>query len=78
MASTLENRLTLVIREPVAVASKANVIDAGMFSSSALSSPSRASKESIGLTAVNCQEPLHLSPPGRARKYSARPPTLKS
>src|SRR5262249_11512281 len=60
------------------VASKANFIDAGMFSSSALSSPSRASNELIGFTAVNFQEPLHVPPPGRLRKYSERPPILKS
>ena len=78
MASMLENRVTLVMRDPVGVASKANVIDDGMFSSAALSSPSCASNELIGLTAVNFQEPLHFSPFDPVRKYSARPPTLKS
>ena len=66
MASTLENLVTQVMRDPVGVASKANVIDAGMFSSSALSSPSCASNELIGFTAVNFQEPLHVSPFGRS------------
>jgi hypothetical protein len=78
MASTLENRLTQVMRDPVGVVSKVNVIDAGIFSSSALSSPSFASNELMGFTAVNFQEPLHFSPFGPVRKYSARPPTLKS
>jgi hypothetical protein len=67
------------MRDPVGVASKVNFINAGgMFSSSALSSPSCASNELIGFTAVNFQEPLHFSPFGPVRKYSARPPTLKS
>jgi hypothetical protein len=30
MASTLENRVTMVTRDPVGVASKVNVIDDGM------------------------------------------------
>jgi hypothetical protein len=60
MASTLENRLTLVIRDPVGVASKVNFIDDGIVSSSALSSPSCASNELMGFTAVNFQEPLHF------------------
>ena len=75
MASTLENLVTQVMRDPVGVVSKANFIDAGMFSSSALSSPSCASNELIGFTAVNFHEPLHFSPFGPVRKYSARPPT---
>src|ERR1700678_3958727 len=78
MASRLENRMTLVIRDPVGVASKVNFIEEGIFSSSVLSSPSYASNESMGLTAVNFQEPLHFSPFGPVKKYSARPPTLKS
>jgi hypothetical protein len=64
IASTLEKRVTMVMRDPVGVASKANFIDAGMFSSSALSSPSCASNELIGFAAVNFQEPLHFSPFG--------------
>ena len=44
--------MTQVMRDPVGVASKANVIDDGMFLSSALSSPSCASNELIGFTAV--------------------------
>ena len=78
IASALENWVMTVIRDPVGVVSKANFIDDGMFSSSALSSPSFASNELIGFTAVDFQEPLHFSPFGPARKYSVRPPTLKS
>ena len=78
MASTLENVVTHVKRDPVIVASKANFIAAGMFSSSMLSSPSSASKSVVEFTAVNFQDPLHLSPAGPVRKYSARPPTVKS
>lgn len=78
IASTLENFVTQVTRDPAGVASKVNFIDAGMFGSSALSSPSCASNELIGFTAVNFQEPLHFSPFGAVRKYSARPPTLMS
>ena len=59
----------MVRRDPVGVASKVNLIDAGRFWSSALSSPSRASNELIGFTAVNFQEPLHFPPSGRVRKY---------
>jgi hypothetical protein len=66
MASRLENRVTMVRRDPVGVVSKVNVIDAGMFSSSALSSPSCASNELIGFTAVNFQEPLHFLRPARS------------
>lgn len=78
MASRLGNRVTQVMRDPVGVVSKVNVIDDGMFSSSALSSPSSASNELIGFTAVNFQEPLHVSPFDPVRKYSARPPTFMS
>src|SRR5262245_51338972 len=68
IASTLENRVTMVRREPADVASKLNLIDDGMFSSSALSSPSTASKELMGVTAVNFHEPLHFSPSCPLRK----------
>jgi hypothetical protein len=78
IASTPENHVTQVRRDPVGVVSKVNFIDAGMFSSSALSSPSRASNELMGFTAANFQEPLHFPPSGKARKYSARSPTRKS
>ncbi len=66
------------MRDPVGVVANVNVIAAGIFSSSALSSPSFASNELIGFTAVNVHDPFHFSPLGPVRTYSARPPTLKS
>lgn len=78
IAATLGNCVTTVMRDPAGVVSKANFIDAGMFSSSTLSSPPSASNESMGRTAVNFQEPLQVSPFGPVKKYSARPPTCNS
>ncbi|MEO8360607.1 MAG: hypothetical protein ABI672_11305 [Vicinamibacteria bacterium] len=66
------------MREPVGVVSNVNVMPAGPFGSSALSSPSCASKKLIGFTAMNFHEPVNVSPFGPVMKYSARPPALKS
>jgi hypothetical protein len=66
MASTLEDRFTLVMRDPVGVASKANFVDDGLFSSSALSSPSCASNELMGFTAVNFQDRSTFRPSARS------------
>ena len=63
----LSNFVTMVKRDPVGMVSKVNFIPAGIFSPSALSSPSFASNELGGFTAVNFQEPLHFSPSGKAR-----------
>src|SRR5450830_1256633 len=78
IAAMLENFVTMVRREPPGVDSNLKVIPAGMASSAALSSPSLAAKPLMGSTAVNFQEPFHFSPSGKAKKYSARPPTRKS
>src|SRR5258708_26464146 len=73
----LKNRMAIVTRDPVGVVSKTNFPDDGPFSSSGLS-PSSATNELMGFTAVNFQEPLHFSPFGPVGKDSARPPTRKS
>ncbi|MES2149096.1 MAG: hypothetical protein V4508_04795 [Pseudomonadota bacterium] len=53
------------MRDPVGGVSKAN--DAGMFTSSALSSAACASNELIGFTTVSLQESLHWASSETAR-----------